>query len=383
MAEQVDPCALLLKNSGEKTVELAMATAQEVVNRLDNVVLNIAISGETGAGKSSLVNAIRGLTDTDDGAAPTGVTQTTSEPTPYPHPTMENVTIWDLPGTGEPGFKPKKYIKTVQFKTYDFFIIVSATRFRQNDIVLAKEIKRNKKKFYFVRTKIDRDVEEEVKKGVLEEQTLPTIREDCEKNLNELESPPVFLITSRDLSRFDFQNLVETLEAELPEHKTQALVLSLPVYSQRSLEKKYNIFKKAAWASAITAGAVGGIPVPMVSIAFEFTVILSFLTKCYFSFGLDDKTLAKLSKRVDQPIQEMVRESSLVMAVAEKTFNAKKVAARLSATGGMDALCSILPVAGCIVGVAMSFITTQRALLEGLNEFHKLAKKVIEMAKLE
>ncbi|XP_076155026.1 T-cell-specific guanine nucleotide triphosphate-binding protein 2-like [Alosa pseudoharengus] len=185
--------------------------------------VNIAVTGETGAGKSSLVNAIRGLKDTDDGAAPTGVTQTTTKPTSYPHPTMPNVTIWDLPGTGGPGFKPKTYMKAVKFQTYDFFIIVSETRFMDNDIVLAKEIKKKKKKFYFVRTKIDRDVQEEAQKGVKEKETLQTIRKVCEKNIRELKSPPVFLITPREQRKFDFQNLAESLERNLPKHKRQAL----------------------------------------------------------------------------------------------------------------------------------------------------------------
>ncbi|XP_076154836.1 T-cell-specific guanine nucleotide triphosphate-binding protein 2-like, partial [Alosa pseudoharengus] len=204
------------------------------VSKFANEELNIAVTGETGVGKSSLVNAIRGLKDTDDGTAPTGITQTTTKPTAYPHPTIPNVTIWDLPGTGGPGFKPKTYMKAVKFQTYDLFIIVSETRFRENDIVLAKEIREKKRNFYFVRTKIDRDVQEEMQKGVKEKETLQAIRKDCEKIVRELKSPPVFLITSRDQSRFDFQNLAETLETDLPElartRRRRVLVLCLNVY---------------------------------------------------------------------------------------------------------------------------------------------------------
>ncbi|XP_076154837.1 T-cell-specific guanine nucleotide triphosphate-binding protein 2-like [Alosa pseudoharengus] len=242
MADQDNAHALLLVDSGEQTVKPAIARAREEVNRLDNVVLNIAVTGETGAGKSSFVNSIRGLTDTDDGAASTGVTQTTSKPTAYPHPTMPIVTIWDLPGSGEPGFKQKTYLKALKFQNYDFFIIVSATRFRKNDIILIKEIQKRKKNFYFVRTKIDRDVEEEVKKGVTEEQTLQKIRDDCKKHLNNLNYPdPVFLITSRDLNRFDFEKLVHTLEGYLSKLKRQAV---LPVYSQQSAVKNIRHSRK-------------------------------------------------------------------------------------------------------------------------------------------
>ncbi|XP_062383032.1 interferon-inducible GTPase 5-like [Sardina pilchardus] len=378
-----DDSQTLLQESGKQTLEQAIAKAREEVDRFDNIVLNIAISGESGAGKSSFVNAIRGLKDIDDGAACTGVVQTTRGYSPYPHPTMPNVTLWDLPGTGEPGFKANTYLKNVNFQKYDFFIIVSATRFRENDIMLAKEIQKKKKNFYFVRSKIDIDVQEEAQKGVTEGQTLQAIQRDCEKNLREIKSPHVFLISSRDLNRFDFQKLIETLETDLPENKRQAFVLSLPVYSQQSLEKKYKTFKKSVWALAIGSGAVGGIPVPGLSPAFDVAVVVSFLMKCYYSFGLDDKSLTKLSERVNKPILDMVKESSLVMAIGSNSFLSTKMAARLGAAGAIETACTFVPVAGNIAAAGISFAVTRSVLHEGLDELYRVAQQVLHMAELE
>ncbi|CAI5695155.1 unnamed protein product [Oreochromis niloticus] len=105
----------------------------------NNTQLNIAITGESGSGKSTFVNAVRELSDGDEGAAPTGVTETTSEVKPYPHPNYPNVTFWDLPGIGTTSF--------LGFKKFEFFIIISDTRFRENDVKLAQEIHKMKKKF--------------------------------------------------------------------------------------------------------------------------------------------------------------------------------------------------------------------------------------------
>uniref|UniRef100_A0AAZ3RKG9 IRG-type G domain-containing protein n=1 Tax=Oncorhynchus tshawytscha TaxID=74940 RepID=A0AAZ3RKG9_ONCTS len=69
--------------------------------------------------------------DGDEGAAETGVTETTMKPIRYSHHTMTNVKIWDL-------------LSEVKFKTYDFFIIISTVRFKENDIMLAKEIQKMK-----------------------------------------------------------------------------------------------------------------------------------------------------------------------------------------------------------------------------------------------
>ena len=45
--------------------------------------LKLAVVGVPNAGKSSLINALRGLTPSEEGAAPVGVTHTTLRPCAY------------------------------------------------------------------------------------------------------------------------------------------------------------------------------------------------------------------------------------------------------------------------------------------------------------
>uniref|UniRef100_A0A8C6SB03 IRG-type G domain-containing protein n=1 Tax=Neogobius melanostomus TaxID=47308 RepID=A0A8C6SB03_9GOBI len=129
-----------------------------------NITVNIAITGESGSGKSTLVNALRGIKNKTDGAAPTGIKEPTMEPTEYPHPENPNIRIWDMPGIGTTTFSADKYLKHVGFEKYDFFIIVSSERFRENDAKLAKEIQKMNKKFYFVRSKIEHNIRDEKRK---------------------------------------------------------------------------------------------------------------------------------------------------------------------------------------------------------------------------
>ena len=65
----------------------------------------------------------------DEGAAGVGVVETTNEPTPYEHPDFPHLKIWDLPGVGTPNYPRSCYLEKIQFARYDFFLILSRTRF--------------------------------------------------------------------------------------------------------------------------------------------------------------------------------------------------------------------------------------------------------------
>uniref|UniRef100_A0A3B4BIG7 IRG-type G domain-containing protein n=1 Tax=Periophthalmus magnuspinnatus TaxID=409849 RepID=A0A3B4BIG7_9GOBI len=204
---------------------LAAARAQKALDKFKNTKLAIAITGESGSGKSSLVNAIRGIDHTHDKAAPVGVVETTMEPTKYTYPNNPNIEIWDLPGIGTTKFRAEKYVKKMQFESYDFFIIVSDTRFRENDAKLALEIQKIKKNFYFIRSKIDDGLRaaERTQRNFNKDQTLQTIKDDCIKNLKKLkvECPKVFLVSSFDLHLYDFKAFYDTLKEELPEKQSK------------------------------------------------------------------------------------------------------------------------------------------------------------------
>ncbi|XP_032364628.1 T-cell-specific guanine nucleotide triphosphate-binding protein 2-like, partial [Etheostoma spectabile] len=134
----------------------AAAKIQTRLAEQDRVQLNIAIAGESGSGKSTFVNAFRCIPNGDKLRA-----ETTKAPTSYPHPNYPNVTLWDLPGIGTTRFPADEYLKKVGFERYDVFFILSADRFRENDVKLAEEIQKMGKKFYFVRSKIDYNIRDE------------------------------------------------------------------------------------------------------------------------------------------------------------------------------------------------------------------------------
>lgn len=179
---EVEAVRQFSENLETHSMSSAVEGIQKYFDELNSVSLNIAITGESGAGKSSFVNALRGLGDEDEQSAPTGVVETTMEPKPYPHPVYPNVVLWDLPGIGTPNFKAEEYLEKVEFHRYDFFILIASERFKSSSVDLAKEIKKMKKNFYFVRSKLDDSIRAEKRKKTFDQnKVLDQIRQDCMK----------------------------------------------------------------------------------------------------------------------------------------------------------------------------------------------------------
>ncbi|XP_067852716.1 interferon-inducible GTPase 5-like [Heptranchias perlo] len=279
---------------------------QRKIKELGNTELNIAVTGETGAGKSTFINTMRGLQSDDEGAAETGVTETTMEPTRYPHPNLPNVCFWDLPGIGTTKFPANKYLKEIKFKRYDFFIIISDCRFRENDTKLAKEIKRLGKNFYFVRPKIDNDLNSlnKQRRKVNEEEGLEKIRNDCVRKLQEagIPSPSVFLISNFEPNLYECKQLNEALEDDLQNIKKSVFILARPNLNLEIVEKKRQELKKRVWMLATLSGAVGAVPVPGMSLACDIGILVGGIIDFRKYLGLDDASLQRLANMAGKPV---------------------------------------------------------------------------------
>lgn len=361
----------------------------ENMKELENAKLDIAVTGESGSGKSTFINVLRGLEDDEvEGAAQTGVVETTTEPKPYPHPDHPNVRLWDLPGIGTPNFIADKYLDLVNFSMYDFFIIISSERFRSNHAKLATEILKMGKKFYFVRSKVDADLyaAQKRRKGSYNEvDILKEIKDNCIKCLqNEgLSSPPqVFLISSFELCKYDFHDLENTLERELPGHKRHVFLLCIPNLSIHILEKKIEAMRKTIWKYATVSCGVATVPIPGLSVVCDIAILVKALTSYRDSFGLDDDSLHKLSRRVDKPVEELM---AAIKSPLSRKITSNVVIKLLTKTVGgglmlLEYAVSNVPLIGTAAAGGISFSTTYYMLKKYMNELATDAHSVLTTA---
>ncbi|KAL6298579.1 interferon-inducible GTPase-domain-containing protein [Sparassis latifolia] len=114
-------------------------------------VFHIAIAGIAGSGKSSLINALRGISNSSKGinkgsnleVAPTGIIETTSIIGRYVDPDPEKPFVWyDIPGAGTLKIPGWQYFNTQGLYIFDCIVILFDNRFTETDIALLQNCAR-------------------------------------------------------------------------------------------------------------------------------------------------------------------------------------------------------------------------------------------------
>uniref|UniRef100_A0A8C0MSN5 IRG-type G domain-containing protein n=1 Tax=Canis lupus familiaris TaxID=9615 RepID=A0A8C0MSN5_CANLF len=257
----------------EGDLQKAASAISDALRDIDNAPLNIAVTGEPGTGKSSFINALRGMEHDEEGA-------------------------------------PQMYLKKMKFCEYDVFIIISFTRFKISDMHLAAAIKKMKKNFYFVRTKVDNDlynIKMSKPSTFNKDEVLQGIRNDCVTQLQNanMSDTQVFLISSLDLFSYDFQSLETTLLKKLPAYKCHIFMQYLPNVTEAAIDQKRDSVRQKVWLEAIKAGATATIPFMGLIGDKDVEKLGETLTLYRSYFGLDDASLETMAKDLNVSMEKL------------------------------------------------------------------------------
>ena len=140
---------------------LVIPTEKEIANAKSNVkyesgLFHFAVAGAAGCGKSSLINAIRGLENKHADAAGTGVIETTDSIGRYPDPNPTYPFVWyDIPGAGTLRQPHWQYFNAQGLFVFDCVIVLFDNRFSEINIAILTNCRRFQIPTYIVRSKAD------------------------------------------------------------------------------------------------------------------------------------------------------------------------------------------------------------------------------------
>ncbi|KIM57337.1 hypothetical protein SCLCIDRAFT_130738 [Scleroderma citrinum Foug A] len=124
----------------------------------DEQLFHIAVVGVAGSGKSSLINALRGLHNNSPESAPTGVTETTVEVKRYPSANSRPIAWYDIPGAGTLSIPSWQYFRTQGLYVFDCIIVLMSDRFTETDVAILDSCRQLKIPAYIVRSKADQHI---------------------------------------------------------------------------------------------------------------------------------------------------------------------------------------------------------------------------------
>ncbi|KAG1846269.1 interferon-inducible GTPase-domain-containing protein [Suillus subluteus] len=122
--------------------------------------LHLAVVGSSGGGKSSFINAVRGLSNNDPIAAPTGIVETTDAVTRYTDPRPDSQIFWyDVPGAGTPNMPDWQYFNNLGLYIFDCIIVLFDNRFSDSDLAILRACEQfTNIKVFIVRSKSDQHI---------------------------------------------------------------------------------------------------------------------------------------------------------------------------------------------------------------------------------
>ena len=253
----------------------------------------------------------------------------------------------------------------MQLDKYHTFLILASHRFTEKHIILAKEIKKQGKSFFFIRTKIDVDVRAEMrKKSFSETAVLQKIRRNCKENLvNEADNPissedDIFLISNHDPDKWDFSRLTEAIH-----------ILSLNALiclSKGILKRKVEVLKRRMIHVAGATALVAAIPVPGLSIVDDAALVFNEVRKYKAQLGIPEEGSERFG-RLSSVTQKKFLDLNIKLA------NAIQLASEAAAEG-FAGFARYIPFVGSVIAGASTYVL----LRDSLKEIEEVALAVLE-----
>jgi energy-coupling factor transporter ATP-binding protein EcfA2 len=423
----------------DATPDEVYVSAEDHFNKTLREPVHIAITGQSGVGKSTLVNTLRGLPPTAQGAAPVSTLQMTGVKVPYNEDGFESpyspgVIYHDLPGCGTtavPACGPL-YYEAFNMDRFDAFVLVTSGRVEDSDIQMyrelidrkehstTKECKKSERRFtcqqnggvgrrpvFIARSKMDLDIGQEFEDFFRSpSETLASVRKELEEEFgvvgptanavslagqmatkSQLPSR-VYLLSGRlkDMYKFDFPTLRNDLAASLSTTKRNKFVASMLTYETTMVDARSEAAVDVVHAHALLAGANAGInSIPFLGTAATIGIILSMNEEIGRCFGLAPSQVEDaigLGTANNVAVVEGLKVASEFSGKFLAAEVMKSTLAQCAGTGGaacgaaMAEVSKFIPVVGAVFSGASTFLSVRYIGLQVITAAEEASSRI-------
>lgn len=326
---------------------------------LDDVRVKVALFGQPGAGKSSLINALIGRELAETGAQ----TDTTTEARRYHH---DGVDYTDLPGFGTTRFPADTYWERFQLSDHDLLLCVKDGKFSlDDDKLFFEELWRRGKVCVFVHNKVD-TLWSSTKSS---EEVQQEISADFERRIAPHAAPLVFTSCR---TREGLDALEQTIWEHLPEAKRERWARAVAAYSDEWLERKRKVIEREVYVCAALSAANGFNPIPGADIAIDLSTLAGLLVRVRSHYGLSDKRLERYLQIA--PAAKLVVDKLLQYATREGLL---RLLRRYASQQLQRQFAKYIPLVGQTVAALVGYGVTLQVGFEFLETCHRLAREIM------
>jgi len=354
---------------------------REEAKEFDQASVQCGIIGVTGTGKSSLINALAGKE-----IAEVGVKETTGIQSEISSYNFRNIILVDLPGVGTSTWTTENYFSdliklssgkenySLQPEGFDFFILVLANRVLADDLKLYQLITQTyKKRCYLVRSKFDIDAENNYRtKRKSDEETHKEILVDLWKSFKTEDRSRIFIISTAEPSRGDFEALENAILENLPKIKADKFLAYSSVHSRNLVKKKRKIAEKHANRIAIISACNTLNPIPGLDFAADVGLLLKLSQDLLDIYGLSlDQLDYEVQMHLKSEAWGIAFKRRMAMSLKSYTtiegilITLRALAPRVEVKN----LVKWLPVVGQSLAVLISYKLTFSYALGAINKF--------------